>query len=36
MRPYEQKKGTTDRIHKIWEQRVISFLEGSIVSHDQL
>ena len=35
MRPYELEKGIVNRKHKIWEQRVISFLEGSSVSHSQ-
>ena len=29
MRPYELEPGIVNRKHKIWEQRVISFLEGS-------
>ncbi|MDY4693622.1 MAG: acyl-CoA dehydratase activase-related protein [Blautia sp.] len=33
MRPYELEKGIVNRKHKIWEQRVISFLQGSSVSH---
>ena len=35
MRPYELEPGIVNRKHKIWEQRVISFLEGSSVSHGQ-
>ena len=35
MRPYELEPGIVNRKHKIWEQRVISFLEGSSVSHSQ-
>ncbi|HIY01749.1 MAG TPA: 2-hydroxyacyl-CoA dehydratase [Candidatus Blautia faecipullorum] len=35
MRPYELEKGIVNRKHKIWEQRVISFLEGGSVSHSQ-
>ena len=35
MRPYEVEPGIVNRKHKIWEQRVISFLEGSSVSHGQ-
>ena len=35
MRPYEAEPGIVNRKHKIWEQRVISFLEGSSVSHGQ-
>ncbi|MDD7219451.1 MAG: acyl-CoA dehydratase activase-related protein [Clostridia bacterium] len=35
MRPYELEKGIVNRKHKIWEQRVISFLQGSSVSHSQ-
>ena len=35
MRPYELELGIVNRKHKIWEQRVISFLEGSSVSHSQ-
>ena len=30
-----QEPGIVNRKHKIWEQRVISFLEGSSVSHGQ-
>ena len=35
MRPYELEPGIVNRKHKIWEQRAISFLEGSSVSHSQ-
>ena len=35
MRPYEVEPGIVNRKHKIWEQRVISFLEGNSVSHGQ-
>ena len=35
MRPYEVEEGIVNRKHKIWEQRVISFLTGSSVSHSQ-
>jgi predicted CoA-substrate-specific enzyme activase len=35
MRPYEQEPGIVNRKHKIWEQRVIAFLQGSSVSHSQ-
>ncbi|MDO4272515.1 MAG: acyl-CoA dehydratase activase-related protein [Eubacteriales bacterium] len=35
MRPYELEKGIVNRKHKIWEQRVISFIQGSSVSHSQ-
>ena len=35
MRPYELEEGIVNRKHKIWEQRVISFLSGSSVSHSQ-
>lgn len=35
MRPYELEKGIVNRKHKIWEQRVISFVTGSSVSHSQ-
>ncbi len=35
MRPYELEEGIVNRKHKIWEQRVISFLTGSSVSHSQ-
>ena len=35
MRPYEVEPGIVNRKHKIWEQRVISFLERSSVSHGQ-
>lgn len=35
MRPYEQEKGIVNRKHKIWEQRVISFLQGGSISHSQ-
>ena len=35
MRPYEVEKGIVNRKHKIWEQRVISFVQGSSVSHSQ-
>ena len=35
MRPYEVEKGIVNRKHKIWEQRVISFLQGGSVSHSQ-
>ena len=35
MRPYELEPGIVNRKHKIWEQRVITFLEGSSVSHGQ-
>ena len=33
MRPYELEKGIVNRKHKIWEQRVIAFLQGGSVSH---
>ncbi len=33
MRPYEQKKGTTDRIHKKWEKICIDFVSGKHLSH---
>ncbi len=35
MRPYEVEKGIVNRKHKIWEQRVIAFLQGGSVSHSQ-
>ena len=35
MRPYEQEKGIVNRKHKIWEQRVIAFLESGSLSHNQ-
>ena len=35
MRPYELEEGIVNRKHKIWEQRVISFLSGSSISHGQ-
>ena len=35
MRPYEVEKGIVNRKHKIWEQRVIAFLQGDSVSHSQ-
>ena len=35
MRPYELEEGIVNRKHKIWEQRVISFLSGSSISHSQ-
>ena len=35
MRPYELEEGIVNRKHKIWEQRIISFLSGSSVSHSQ-
>ena len=35
MRPYEQEKGIVNRKHEIWEQRVISFLQGGSISHSQ-
>ena len=35
MRPYELEKGVVNRKHKIWEQRVISFLEKGSLSHSQ-
>ncbi len=35
MRPHEQEKGIVNRKHKIWEQRVISFLQGGSISHSQ-
>ena len=33
MRPYEQKKGTTDRLHKKWEKICIEFVSGKRMSH---
>ena len=33
MRPYEQKKGTTDRIHKKWEKICIDFVSAKHLSH---
>ena len=33
MRPYEQKKGTTDRIHKKWEKICIDFISSKHLSH---
>ncbi len=33
MRPYELEEGIVNRKHKIWEQRVISFLSGDGMSH---
>lgn len=33
MRPYEQKKGTTDRIHKKWEKICIDFISAKHLSH---
>ena len=35
MRPYELEKGIVNRKHKIWEQRVISFLSGDGMSHSR-
>ena len=35
MRPYELEKGIINRKHKIWEQRVISFLSGDGMSHSR-
>ena len=35
MRPYELEKGIVNRKHKIWEQRVISFLSGNGMSHSR-
>ena len=34
MRPYELEEGIVNRKHKIWEQRVISFLSGDGMSHN--
>ena len=33
MRPYEQKKGTTDRIHRKWEKICIDFISSKHLSH---
>ena len=33
MRPYEQKKGTTDRIHQKWEKICIDFISAKRLSH---
>ena len=33
MRPYEQKKGTTDRLHRKWEKICIEFVSGRRMSH---
>ena len=35
MRPYELEKGIVNRKHKIWEQRVISFIQGNSISHSR-
>mgnify|MGYP000001819398 CR=1 FL=1 len=35
MRPYEQKKGTTDRLHKKWEKICIEFVSGKRMSHNR-
>ena len=35
MRPYELERGIVNRKHKIWEQRVISFLSGDGMSHSR-
>ncbi|MDO5135440.1 MAG: acyl-CoA dehydratase activase-related protein [Eubacteriales bacterium] len=35
MRPYELEKGIVNRKHKIWEQRVISFVTGRSLNHSQ-
>ena len=35
MRPYELEEGIVNRKHKIWEQRIISFLSGSSVCLSQ-
>ena len=35
MRPYELEPGIVNRKHKIWEKRVIAFLEGGSVSHSR-
>ena len=33
MRPYEQKKGTTNRLHKKWEKICIDFVSSKRISH---
>ena len=33
MRPYEIKKGSTDRLHRKWEKICIDFVSGKHLSH---
>ncbi len=35
MRPYELEKGIVNRKHKIWEKRVIAFVQGDGLSHQR-
>ncbi len=35
MRPYEQEKGSVNRMHEKWEQKCISYVEGNSVSHSE-